>query len=81
MPSALPPPPPQEWKETNPFRNDPDEYLVKEPKAEELTPVQKSWNKYKDTFNFTDPDGLMLFPVTDKLTDRGESKEYISALI
>jgi hypothetical protein len=47
VPSALPPPPPQEWKETNPFKKELDVYLVKEPKTEELTPVQKAWNKYK----------------------------------
>jgi hypothetical protein len=46
-PSALPPPLPQERKETNPFKKELDVYLVKEPKTEELTPVQKAWNKYK----------------------------------
>jgi hypothetical protein len=39
---ALLPTPPQEWKETNPFKKEPDVYLVKKTKTKELTPVQKA---------------------------------------
>jgi hypothetical protein len=42
MPKTLLPTPPQEWKETNPFKKEPDVYLVKKTKTKELTPVQKA---------------------------------------
>jgi hypothetical protein len=75
---TLPPPPPWEWKETHPFKKNPNVYLVKEPKTIELTPVQKAWAKYKETSDFTDPDDLMLVPITEQ--DKEEFKEFISVL-
>jgi hypothetical protein len=47
---------------------------VKEPKPEELTPVQKAWNKYKDTSDFMDPDDLMLLPIIKQANKQGENQ-------
>jgi hypothetical protein len=44
---------------------------VTEPKTEELTPVQKAWNKYKDTFDFMGPDDLMLFTISEQADGQG----------
>jgi hypothetical protein len=48
------------------------------PNTIELTPVQKAWAKYKETSDFTDPDDLMLVPITEQ--DKEEFKEFISVL-
>jgi hypothetical protein len=54
---------------------------VKEPKTEELTPVQKAWNKYKDTSDFTDSDDLMLILITEQAKGWGELRVFIRCLI
>jgi hypothetical protein len=36
-----------------------------------LSPVQKAWNKYKDTFDFMGPDDLMLFTISEQADGQG----------